>query len=205
MIIKVDKINIERILRDAVEMLKNGGIVAYPTETFYGLGAKFDIENSLKRLYDMKKRPQDKAMPLIIGDTRLLSIIAAHADKKAITLIECFWPGPLTLILPARKSISAFLTAGTHRVAVRVPGESFALHLARAAGFPITATSANPSGLSPARDADTVFRYFGDHVDLIIDAGPSPGGLPSTIVEATNDGIKVLREGVIRKESLFTP
>jgi L-threonylcarbamoyladenylate synthase len=109
-----------------------------------------------------------------------------------------FWPGPLTLIFHAKEGMSDFITAGTRNVAVRIPGDSFALELARVVNLPITATSANPSGKSPARDAETVSRYFGEEIDLIIDCGPAPGGLPSTIVDVTRDRIKIMREGMIR-------
>jgi L-threonylcarbamoyladenylate synthase len=116
--------------------------------------------------------------------------------------MDTFWPGPLTLILPAKENVSEYITAGTHTVAVRKPGKSFALRLAQTARFPITATSANISGLPPARDSEAVLGYFGDRIDLIIDAGPTPGGLPSTIVDARGSALKILREGVIGRKSL---
>lgn len=203
--IKVHETNMDHILHQIVDILKNGGIIAYPTETFYGLGVKFDMEDSLKKLYEFKKRPEEKAMPLIIGNKRLLTVVAASITNLAVTLMDSFWPGPLTLIFPAKENLSGYITAGTHKVAVRIPGESFALLLAKTANFPITATSANPSGLPPAQDAETVIKYFGDKIDLIIDAGPTSGGLPSTIVDITEDKIKILREGVIKKESFSYP
>jgi L-threonylcarbamoyladenylate synthase len=201
-LLKLDEDNTEDILSLVVDLLKNSGIIAYPTETFYGLGAKFDSNDALKKIYEIKQRPQDKAMPLIIGERDLLPVITLGVSGTASALMDKFWPGPLTLILPARENVSEYITAKTHTVAVRIPGESFALRLAQAAHFPITATSANLSGLPPARDIETVFRYFGDRIDLIIDAGPTPGGLPSTIVDARGAALKVLREGVIGKKSL---
>jgi L-threonylcarbamoyladenylate synthase len=196
-LLKVDITNLREVLNTAVETLKTGGIVAYPTETFYGLGVKFDLEQSLKRLYEIKQRPKDKAMPLIIGEKRLLSSIASSINSAAESLIDGFWPGPLTLLVPAKENISEWLTAGTRKVAVRIPGESFALRLARHAGFPITSTSANISGLPPARDAATVRKYFSDDIDLIVDGGEAPGGLPSTIVDTTGNGMRIVREGAI--------
>ena len=198
----ISKINREHVLEQTVEALKKGSIVAYPTETFYGLGVKFDIEDSLKRLCDIKNRARDKAMPLIFGDRRLLPYAIKSPNQKAILLMEEFWPGPLTLILRAKKNISRYITAGTERVAVRIPGTSFALSLAQKANFFITATSANLSGMTPAQDADAVARYFGDRIDIVIDGGPTPGGLPSTIVDVTGGGISILREGAISKELL---
>lgn len=201
-LLTLDEDNTKDILSLAVELLKNGGIIAYSTETFYGLGAKFDIEAALRKIYEIKQRPQDKAMPLIIGERDLLPVIAVGVSSTASALMDKFWPGPLTLIIPARENLSEYITAGTHTVAVRIPGESFALRLAQTAHFPIIATSANLSGLPPARDIETVLGYFGDRIDLIIDAGPTPGGLPSTIVDARGSALKILREGVINRKSL---
>lgn len=204
MIVKATQSNITRVLRMAFDVIASGGIVAYPTETFYGLGAKYDMESSLDRLCSMKERPLEKAMPLIIGNRGLLACLTSSTSVGSAALMERFWPGPLTLVLPARENLSRFITAGTRKVAVRMPGVSFGLDLARVAEFPITATSANVSGMPPAGDAEAVLRYFGDAVDLVVDAGAAPGGLPSTIVEATRDGIKILREGVIKKEALLS-
>lgn len=190
-------------MREAAAVLKAGGILAYPTETFYGLGVKYDLEDSLGRLYRVKRRPLDKAMPLIIREKELLSCLTDSISIIAETLMERFWPGPLTLVFPAIEDLSSFITAGTGGVAVRIPGESFALDIAGITGFPVTATSANLSGLPPARDAETVEKYFGDCVDLIIDAGIAPGGLPSTIVDVTGDIPKILREGAIEKDLLL--
>jgi L-threonylcarbamoyladenylate synthase len=198
------EINIGEVLFNAVETLKKGGIIAYPTETFYGLGVKFDIEDSLKRLFEIKKRPEEKAIPLIIGNKELLHTLTSSINNKAMVLINRFWPGPLTLIFSARDNLSDYITAGTCTIAVRIPGESFALQLAKAAGFPITATSANPSGMPPALNVETVTKYFGDKIDLIIDGGHSPGGSPSTIVDVTGDDIKIVREGAIDRKQIAT-
>jgi L-threonylcarbamoyladenylate synthase len=117
-------------------------------------------------------------------------------------LMDRFWPGPLALILRAKQDISRYITSGTGRVAVRIPGKSFALSLAQKAIFFITATSANLSGMPPAKDAETVMRYFGDKIDIVIDGGPTRGGLASTIVDVTGEEIRILREGAISRESL---
>ncbi|HBG92613.1 MAG: threonylcarbamoyl-AMP synthase [Nitrospirae bacterium GWF2_44_13] len=202
MLIKINEKNLSDVIEMAVEILNNGGIVAYPTETFYGLGVRFDKEASLRKLYELKKRPEEKPMPLIIGDRTLLSMIAASVNEIAETLMDKFWPGPLTLLLKAKSDLSSYLTARTGRVAVRIPGESFALHLAREAGFPITATSANPSGMPPAEDADAVIRYFGKEIDMVIDGGKTAGGLPSTIADVREEKIKIVREGVIKRHLL---
>ena len=205
MLIRINDKNLSDVIERAVEILNNGGIVAYPTETFYGLGVKFDNEASLRKLYELKKRPEEKPMPLIIGGRTLLSMIAVSVNKTAESLMDKFWSGPLTLLLKAKKDLSSYLTAGTGSIAVRIPGESFALHLAREAGFPITATSANPSGMPPAEDADAVIRYFGEKIDMVIDGGRTAGGLPSTIVDAAGESIKIVREGVIARSVFEKP
>ena len=193
----IPETDMEQAIEQAGEAIKRGGIVAYPTETFYGLGVKFDREDLLKKLYDIKRRPKERAMPLIIGERELLSLIVMSINPQALLLMERFWPGPLTLVFPAKENISHYITAGTGKVAIRIPGESFALHLAKRVNFPITATSANLSGMPPARDGRAVIKYFGDTVDLLIDGGPVPGRLPSTIVDVTGDEIEILREGAI--------
>jgi len=196
----------------AIEILKNGGIIAYPTETFYALGVKFDQLISLKRLYELKKRPREKAMPVIIGKRITLSEIVspewlAHAPQSVLSIMDRFWPGPLTLLIPARQGLSEYLTADTGMIAVRMPGESFALRLAQDAGFPITATSANLSGAPPADNAKMVIQYFSGGVNMVVDGGQTPGGLPSTIVDASGERTTIVREGVITRDEIerFTP
>jgi L-threonylcarbamoyladenylate synthase len=168
---------------------------------------KFDLPRSLQRLYELKKRPREKAMPVIIGRRAALSGIVSpewfeHVPPFVQSLMDRFWPGPLTLLIPARKGLPEYLTADTGMVAVRMPGESFALPLARHAGFPITATSANLSGTPPADSAEMVIEYFGEGVDLVIDGGQTPGGLPSTIVDVSGGRVTVVREGVIMRDEI---
>jgi L-threonylcarbamoyladenylate synthase len=143
-------------------------------------------------------------LPLIIGSRDLLAHVVSSANNKAVSFMDRFWPGPLTLLLPAKENLSPYITAGTHSVAVRIPGESFALRLAQYARFPITATSANPSGKPPAQDTGTVVDYFGDTIDLIIDGGPTKGLLPSTIVDVRGENIEIVREGAIKRDVLMS-
>lgn len=196
MIIKLTDENLGEVITKAIAVLKNGGIVAYPTETFYGLGAKYDMDSALERLYEIKKRPKEKAMPLIIGNREELSFITDSVNEQANDLMDRFWPGPLTILFRARQSLSEYIVSES-KVAIRIPGESFALRLAKTAGFPITSTSANISGMPPADSASLVFDYFGEGVDLIIDGGKTKGRLPSTIVDITGDLPKIIRHGSI--------
>jgi L-threonylcarbamoyladenylate synthase len=184
-------------LSAASGVINRGGIAAVPTETFYGLCARYDDPAVLERLYAMKRRPKNRAIPLIIGNAAMLGLVAAAVTGPAHRLITRFWPGPLTLLLDAREDLPQLITAGTGKVAVRVPGASFALDLARSIGIPLTATSANISGLPPAESKEEVIRHFGNALDIVIDGGRTPGGLPSTIVDVTGERVRIVRPGKI--------
>lgn len=201
-IAKIPESGSAEIVRHAIDVLRSGGIIVYPTETFYAIGAKFDREDALERIAALKRRPHEKPFPLIIGERALLSVLTTSIEPTAKALMDRFWPGPLTLLLEARSDLSVYLTAGTGTVAVRMPGPSFGLTLAQHAHFPITATSANISGRAPARDIQTVSAYFDGEIDLIIDGGPSSAHLPSTIIDVTKIPFRIIREGVIRRENM---
>lgn len=202
-IIRPDEKGSQYAIEQASLIVRQGGVVAYPTETFYGLGIKYDNASALKKLYELKNRPSEKAMPLIIGNRALLESITSNTTHSAEKLIRQFWPGPLTILFYAKNDVSDFVTAGTGKIAVRIPGESFGLDFARELMFPITATSANISGSPPAETADDVIRYFGREIDLIIDSGKTPGGNPSTIVDASEETIRILRAGQISSEEIL--
>jgi len=196
MIVTLTDTSREDIISRAVAILRDGGIIAYPTETFYGLGARYDDPRALDRLYALKKRPAVMAMPLIIGSEDQLNLLAASVSDSARALMRRFWPGPLTLIFTAASGLTGPVIAGG-RVAVRIPGPSFALDLARVAPFPITATSANISSRPPADTAAMVEDYFNGLLDLVVDGGRAPGGLPSTIADVSAGGAVVLRPGAV--------
>ena len=190
-------------LIEAAEEIKGGGIVAFPTETFYGLGVSLSDSEALGKLFELKRRPKDKPVPLIIGDVPALAIIASPPDKIARKIIERFWPGPLTVLLAAKPGLPDLITGGSGKVAVRVPGRSFALDLARAVGYPLTATSANISGMPPSDNPGEVIRYFGDAINLLIDGGRAPGGKPSTIIDVSEGTVKLVRQGVVPYEDIL--
>ncbi len=196
MLIKLTHTNYKEILEKAVDILTAGGVIAYPTETLYGLGARYDIEQALERIFELKKRPEEKALTLIIGNNEQLSLIANSVSDIAKELINLYWPGPLTLVFKARDDISKHLKLDD-TVAVRIPGDSFALRLARSVPFPITATSANISKMPSAQDAETVLNYFNDNLDLIIDGGKTAGEPPSTIVDVTGNEARLIRAGAV--------
>jgi L-threonylcarbamoyladenylate synthase len=202
-LMKLSGRNREAALHAAATAITEGGIAAFPTETYYGLGARYDHVMALGKLYELKGRPKDRAIPLIMGDMKMLGLVTPAVSEMSRKLMNTFWPGPLTILLEARKNIPELITAGTGKVAVRVPGASFALDLARAVDFPITSTSANISGMPAADNAGDVMDYFGDSVDIVIDGGKTPGGEPSTIVETRNDRIIILRAGQISEEEIL--
>jgi L-threonylcarbamoyladenylate synthase len=185
-------------LEKAVQILISGGVIIYPTETFYALGAKFDCDAALEKISRLKGRPADKPFPLIIPLAASAGALALNIDDKSKELMETFWPGPLTIFFKAVPGLSPFIRSKDGITAMRVPGESFALKMIRAAGFPVTATSANPSGLPPAQDAETALEYFNGAVDLIVDGGKTPGGAPSTMVKVVDGRVVVVRVGAIK-------
>ncbi|MCS7163508.1 MAG: L-threonylcarbamoyladenylate synthase [Thermodesulfovibrio sp.] len=190
-VVKAEEIDIVEVLK----ILENGGVIIYPTETLYGIGVKYDNKKALKRVFDIKKRPEEKSFPLIVN-LQHLELIVDFIPSLAKKFMEKYWPGPLTLLLPAKKNLSKRITKD-NKVAVRMPGESFALKLIQASKFPITATSANISGYPASDCIEDAIKYFKDSdIDLLIDGGKLPG-IPSTIVDVTVEPPKIIRKGAI--------
>ncbi len=202
-VIKISDENMAGAVAAAAAVIRGGGIVAFPTETHYGLGAAYHAVAALKKLFTLKRRPEEKPIPLIAGNEKALGLVTRQLDDMTVSIIKRFWPGPLTLLLPAKGGLPRLLTSGTGTVAVRMPGRSFALELARALEFPVTATSANISGSPPADDADGVTGYFGEGLDLLIDGGRTPGGAPSTIVRLSDETIILVRKGQIPFDAIL--
>ncbi|NPA49586.1 MAG: threonylcarbamoyl-AMP synthase, partial [Thermodesulfobacteria bacterium] len=188
--------NQEEALRAALKALKEGKVVVIPTETFYGLAVDCQNEEALKRLFALKRRPEEKPVLLLVGDLAQLEEVVREITPLARKLIAAFWPGPLTLVLEARPGLSSFLTAGTGKVAVRLSSHPVPRRLALSFGRPITGTSANLSGKPPARSVAEVLAQL-PGVDLVLDAGVLPARAPSTIVDASGEAPVLLREGEI--------
>lgn len=183
---------------EAVRVLSLGGIVAYPTETFYGLAVRYDNPAALEKLAALKGRVAGKAFPLIVGDAKAsLGLVAAELGDQARALIRAHWPGALTILFPMTPGLPPRICVNG-KVAVRMSGGAFALALARAAGAPITSTSANPSAMHPPVSAGEVIRYFPRGIDLVIDGGPTPGGAPSTIVDVSGPKPRIVRQGAVK-------
>ncbi|MBF0317365.1 MAG: threonylcarbamoyl-AMP synthase [Nitrospirae bacterium] len=187
----------QEVLRAAIEALNAGKVVAYPTETFYGLGVRYDNADALKRLYDLKDRPAHKPFPLIIGHLHQLDALATGITALHRQLMSNHWPGPLTILFDTASGLSPYIAGVNNKVAIRLPGESFALELARTAVFAITATSANLSGMPPPSRASQVSAYFGSGIDVLIDGGTTSGGLPSTLVDVADETVNVIRQGKV--------
>jgi L-threonylcarbamoyladenylate synthase len=191
------------VLREAAAALAQGLIVAYPTDTFYGLAADPRRADGVARVFAVKGRGAEAALPLVAADLDQASR-AGRLTPLAVRLARLFWPGPLTLVIDAHPGLDPRVRGGATTVAVRVPAHDVARGLARAAGHAVTATSANRSGGPAARTAAEVAAALDDDVDLILDGGPSPGGPPSTIVDATGATPALLRAGAVPWERLLS-
>ena len=194
--------NDEWAIAEAVRLLRNGGLVAFPTDTVYGVGAHAFQSRAVAALYEAKARPRDKAIPLLLARAEDLLLVAERVPETAHPLIKRFWPGALTLVVPKGPAIPQVVSAGGPTVAVRVPDHPVTLALITALGAPLAATSANLTGHSSPVTADEVARELGGRIDLIIDGGPCPGGVPSTVLDLTVDPPIVLRLGAIKEEEI---
>ena len=183
-------------LLQAAGVLARGGVVAYPTDTLYGLAVDPAQTSAVEALFRIKARQAGHAIPLVAADLTQVERVG-RMTALASELALRFWPGPLTLVIEARPGIPDAVQAGTGHVAIRIPDHRLARALAEAAGCALTSTSANRSGDPPPSTGDEVASTLGDHVDLLLDGGPSPGGLPSTIVDATGDEPLLLRPGAV--------
>jgi L-threonylcarbamoyladenylate synthase len=182
-------------IEKGISLLKKGGVIAFPTDTVYGLGASIAIDSAVERVYRIKGRPQNQALPLILADISQLEEIASSIPAYALILAEKFWPGPLTLVLPKSEAVSDIVSSGP-TVAVRIADHPIPTTLARGVGKAITGTSANRSGQPSALTAEEARKQLGDKVDLIIE-GDCPGGKESTIVDLTGQAPVILREGAL--------
>ena len=192
--------DLDKVAPELKEVFKKGGIIAYPTETFYGLGADPFNEDALERLFELKGRPRGKPILVVIREVSELTLLAADIPDVATSLIKRYWPGPLTLVFRAKEGLSELLTGGTGKIGVRLSSSPVTQRLVEILRSPLTSTSANPSGMSPARDYKEVLEYFGDAVDVVIKAERLSTGKPSTVVDVTAEKPVVIREGVIKIE-----
>lgn len=187
------------IPRRAVRVIHNGGLVAYPTDTVYGLGCDIYNVPAVRRVYEVKQRPFNEALPVLIADPDDAGELAGEIPPLARRLIARFWPGALTIVLPKGRRVPQVVAGGGETVALRVPDHPVPRALIEGAGVPIIGTSANIHGGLPPSTAQQVIFALGDRVDIVLDGGRTPLARESTVVDATQDPPRVLREGAISR------
>lgn len=184
-----------RALEQALLVLSRGGLVAFPTDTVYGVGTLAFDERGVRRLYRAKGRSTEKAVPVLLANSKDLPRVTREVPEVARRLAEQFWPGPLTLVVPRHPGLPRGISA-TDTVGVRVPDHPVARRLLGLAG-PMAVTSANRAGRPSACTAAEVLAELGGRIELVVDGGATPGGRPSTVVDCTGEGLRLLREGPV--------
>ena len=195
-------LDIQQQIERGISILKQGGLVAYPTDTVYGLGVCASIPQAVERVYKVKERSPNMALPLLLADVSQITKIAEPVPPVAWLLVHNFLPGALTIVLPKSNSVPDIITAGGTTIAVRIPAHPVPIALVAGLGTPIVGTSANLSGRPSPLTADEVYSQLGDKIDLIIDGGRCLGSKESTVVDVTGQIPVVLREGAISREEL---
>ena len=198
----VDPIAPDRaVLERAAAIIRAGGVIALPTDTLYGLAADPFNAQAVARIFAVKGRAPTRALPLIAFDTAQVDARIGTLPILGRLLADRFWPGPLTLLVSARETLAPGASSEDRRVGVRVPAHAVARELCRACGRPLTATSANISGQAASGDPGDVAN-LPEQIDLLLDAGKTPGGAPSTIVDVTGDDVRLIRAGAIPWEEV---
>jgi L-threonylcarbamoyladenylate synthase len=187
----------EHKLEAAVRLLQEGGVLAIPTDTLYGLAVDAFNADAIERVFTVKERPEGMALPVLLSGAEQLEKVAQQVPLRVSRIADAFWPGPLTLIVKRNGALPPRLTAGNSTVAVRVPDHPVPRALARRLDRPITGTSANISGAADPQTLEELRHQVGERVDLIVEDGPSPAGTASTIVDVSGEDPKLIREGVI--------
>lgn len=200
-ILKFDADNSEEnILTQAAEILAKGGVIAYPTETFYGLGADATNEKAIEKIFAVKGRNFKNPISLIIDQAEDINHLVQDVPQTAQKLMAAFWPGALTIVFLAANNVSPLLTAGSGKIGLRVSSHPIALGIVQKLKRPITATSANLTGAPECTRASEVVEQIGDIIDAIVDLGDTPGTKGSTIIDVTCDPPVILREGAISRK-----
>ena len=204
---KVRKINCANpetgIIAEAASIIRDGGVVVFPTRSLYGLGANAFNAKAVNRIFHIKQRPVNKPILVLIKDKDELDRLAAIIPPAATAIMERFWPGRVSIVFQVKEGLSANLTAGTNKIGIRLPGHNIAYKLVKAADGPITGTSANLSGSAGCFQINDLDEKIVDSVDLILDAGPLKGGIGSTVVDVTGDTPLILRQGELSQKDVF--
>jgi L-threonylcarbamoyladenylate synthase len=191
----------QREIKKGVKILQKDGVIAFPTDTVYGLGADAFNSTAVARIYEIKNRPQYQPFPLLIADVKQLTTLAEPIQEIAWFLARRFWPGGLTLVLSKKNSVPTYL-ASRPTIAVRIPNHPVCQALIQHLGNPLIGTSANISGQPAALTAEEVEQQLGGKIDLIINGGQCPGGKESTIVDTTHEPPVILRQGIIPSQEI---
>ena len=189
-------------IRRAAELLRAGGLVVFPTDTVYGIAASVERPDAVARIYVAKARPLDRAIPVLVSDIAQVTRLTRGVTPSISRLLAAYWPGALTVVLPAADWLPVEVTAGAGTVGLRMPDHPTALAIIAGAGGAVATTSANRSGQADARSASEALAALGHAVDLIVDGGPSPGGVPSTVIAIEDGRVRVLRRGAIDPSAL---
>ena len=187
----------------AVDFLKNGEVIAYPTETIYGLGADVFNRKAIKRIYDLKSRDYGLPISILVSDLKMLRDSVAEVSDRALSLVRKFWPGPLTILFPASKNTPRELLTNTSKIGIRISSHPVASALVQEFGRPITTTSANLSGFPPSLSVKHIRKYFGDKLSCIVDGGKCEPSKGSTVVDVADDTMRIIREGAISSEDVI--
>lgn len=191
-----------RAIEWAAERIAAGGVIALPTDTVYGIAASLAHPDALRRIYEIKGRDERNPLPVLVSSSEMVPHLALELGRDVRLLLDRYWPGPLTVVVPARPGMPEIVTAGGPTVGLRMPNHPLAIEVIAKAGGAVACTSANRSGDPPALDAQGVSDALGPVLDLILDGGTAPGGVPSTVVAIDADRLAVLREGAIPAEHL---
>ena len=194
--------DLEKQIKEAVTILKNGGVVANPTDTVYGLGAGITDINAVDRIFQVKGRPKGMALPVLLSDLKQIEEIVVDFTPAAKLLAEEFFPGALTIILTKNAGVPDIITGGGKTIAFRIPNHPVPLALVKGLGKPIVGTSANLSGHPSAMTAAEVRAQIGDKIDMVVDGGRCPGGIESTVIDLSGEKPVIRRQGAISIEKL---
>ncbi len=192
-----------RLIQEASKLLTKGKLIIYPTETFYGLGAIYSDEKALERIFKIKKRKPQTPLLLLIQELSDLKKLSSNVSDSALAIAEKFWPGPLTLLFSVSPKLSQLVTGNTGKVGCRISSNPVAQKLLLFLKHPLTSTSANITGGKSPTSIDEIPSVLLDSVDVIIDAGKTPGGLPSTIIDVSNHPFAVVRKGAVAPEKIL--
>jgi L-threonylcarbamoyladenylate synthase len=193
----------EDLIISAAAIVSRGGVIAYPTETIYGLGVDATNDQAIRRIFEIKGRDFANPISLIIGNPKDIYPLVRKIPETAQKLMDAFWPGPLTIVFEAADSVSPLLTAKTGKIGIRLSSHNMARKIAQKAGKPLTATSANLSGAPECTDADQVIRQIGDQIDAVVALGKTGGMLASTIIDAVSEPMIILRQGLVSREEII--